>query len=156
MSKDSIRFPKKAKGKFDSEKVLMEKIIKFSGVKAVKITDYLLLSAKTPFVEDKGYINAINCQHVWPSDPHIDFPWWSPEYKSLPTAGKLEIWLTGLSDHQNLTVELRVSGFSYNSNTMYEVRSSISPGLYGYFRSSSIKKLISFFLISKWIHLCWD
>jgi hypothetical protein len=152
VSKDSIRFPKKAKGKFDSEKTLIEKIEKFAGLKATMITDYLLLSAKAPFVQDKGYINAINCQAVWPSDPHIDFPWWSPQYQSLPTAGKLEIWLMNLTSHQNLTVELRVSGYSYNSNTLYEVRSSLTPGSTVISLLHSIKKSICCFLISKSIH----
>lgn len=143
--KEHVRSARKSKIKFASEKEMVSKIKKFGYVNAKMATTYLLLSAKTPFVENKGYINAVSCHSIFPADPNIQFPWWSPQDHSFFSAGKLEIHLTNLEEHQNLTVEIRLNGFSNNSSSAYEVRSSITPGLYGYFPIQIDSKIDLFF-----------
>lgn len=144
-TKEGIRTDRKSKIGFATERALVIKVRDFGYPNLKRFTPYLLLSAKTPYVDGKGYFNAINCQSIFPESPSVQFPWWSQQYPSLPTAGKIEIWLTDLQEHQNLTVEIRLSGFSYNGSSAYEVRSSIAPGLYGYFPIQIDSKIDLFF-----------
>ncbi|MEO8665979.1 MAG: hypothetical protein ABI462_10820 [Ignavibacteria bacterium] len=118
---------------FASEKSMLAKLKAVSTINVNKISNYLILSAKTPYTPNKGFVNALNCQAMFPDGPNIDFPWWTPQNQSLPTAGKIEIWLTDLENGKNLTVEIRSTGYSASSESVYEIRSSITPGLYGYF-----------------------
>ncbi|MDZ4711718.1 MAG: hypothetical protein SGI89_05265 [bacterium] len=139
-----VRPEMKPQKNFYTEKELKLALKNVGEFNAKMITNYLTLSARTPYDKNKGYLNALNCQSVFPSDPNISFPWWSPQQQSLPTAGKIEIWLTDLQEHQNLTVEMRLTGFSYNSTSAFEVRSSLG-GLYGYFPIAVNSKIDLFF-----------
>jgi len=105
--KEGVRTQHIPKNNFYTEKELKAQLKIFGQFNAKVITDYLTLSAKTPFVKDKGYLNALNCQSIFPSDPKISFPWWTPQDQPFPTAGKIEIWLSDVQQHQNLTVEMR-------------------------------------------------
>ncbi|HMQ68511.1 MAG TPA: hypothetical protein PKA90_06085 [Ignavibacteria bacterium] len=114
---------------FDTESAVKSKLLKFAGIKAKKVEPYLTLSPKTPFIKDKGYFTATRCNSYYPG---------SISFLSYPMEnigpGKLEIWLEGLTSHSKMTVEIRLSGASYNNKTeYYEVRSSMASGLYGYF-----------------------
>ena len=114
---------------FDTEISLKSKLAKFAGYKAKLVEHYLTLSPKTPFVKDKGYFTATRCNSFFPG---------SVSFLSYPMEnigpGKIEIWLEGLQSHSKITVEIRLSGASYNNKTeYYEVRSSMASGLYGYF-----------------------
>lgn len=143
-TKEGVRTGVKPKQKYLSESEMKAKLKTSAGFTAKMITDYLTLSAKTPFVKDKGFMNALNCQSVFPSDPNVSFPWWSPQDQPFPTAGKIELWLENLEDHQNLTVEIRTTGYSSNGSSALEVRSSLS-GLYGYFPVKPDSKIDLFF-----------
>ncbi|MEP7145772.1 MAG: hypothetical protein ABI792_02050 [bacterium] len=136
---------RRPKANFDTDKAIISKLKNIGEFTAKKVSPYLTLSAKTPYIESKGFINAINCQASFPDEPNISFPWWTPQQQSLPTAGKLEIWLTDLESSQNLTVEIRTTGYSASSSSVFEIRSSMSPGLYGYFPIKVNSKIDLFF-----------
>jgi len=142
--KEGVRTQPKPKNNFYTEKELKVQLKSFGQFNAKMITDYLTLSAKTPFVQGKGFLNALNCQSVFPNDLNITFPWWTPQDHPFPTAGKIEIWLSDLEQHQNLSVEMRLTGFSNNSSSAFEVRSSLT-GLYGYFPVAVGSKIDLFF-----------
>lgn len=127
---------------FDSERTIKAKILKYSKYKLKNIGAYLTLSAKTPNVTGKGFINAIQCHSVFSDSPNISFHSY-PDTGDGP--GKLEIWLDGLTTHQKLTVEIRLSGYSYNNTGSYEVKSSLASGLYGYFPVNSTSKIDLYF-----------
>jgi len=142
--KEGVRNHVKPKKNFYTSKELKVKLKSIGGYTAKLITDYLTLSSKTPHVKDKGYLNALNCQSFFPDEPNINFPWWTPQDQPFPTAGKIEIWLTGVQQGQNLTVEMRLTGYSSNSSSAFEVRSSLG-GLYGYFPVAVNSKIDLFF-----------
>ncbi len=133
------------KVEFDSDKAMITKLKNIGDFTAKKVSPYITLSARNPYIEGKGYFNALNCQSTFPSDPNITFPWWTPQNQSFPTAGKIEIWLTDLQNGQSLTIEIRTTGHSASSSSVFEIRSSISPGLYGYFPIKVNSKIDLFF-----------
>lgn len=57
----------------------------------MNLTSHVTLSARTPWIEAKGYLSALNPRTVFPDDPAM---WFAPE-SGQPT-GRLEIWLSGL------------------------------------------------------------
>lgn len=138
-SLDNFSGPEK---EFDSERTIKAKLLKYSKYKLKNIGPYLTLSAKTPNVNGKGFINAIQCHSVFSDSPNISFHSY-PDSGDGP--GKLEIWLEGLKTHQKITVEIRLNGYSFNNAGSYEVKSSIAPGLYGYFPVNSTSKIDLYF-----------
>lgn len=129
-SRESAMKAKKSNIEFDSVNAIKLKLKKFGSLTAKVVMPYLTLSAKTPYVHNKGYLNAVGCHSIYSNAPHISFFSYPNENQG---PGKLEIWLTGLITHQKLTVEIRLSGYSNNPSAAYEVRSSVASGLYGYF-----------------------
>lgn len=139
-----LRTPNRPGMNFYSERELRAELKLHTGFTAKLITDYLVLSPRSLYNKDKGFLNVINCSTIFPDDPNIGFPHWSPGDKSLPTPGKIEIWLKNLEDGMNITAEIRLGGYSSNSNSYYEVRSSLA-GVYGYFPIQVNSKLNLFF-----------
>lgn len=141
-NRENARTVKRSNIEFDSVNDIKKKLKKFGEFNATSVLPYLTLSAKIPFVNNKGYINAIACNSIFPGDPNISFLSYPNENEG---PGILEIWLTGLVTHQKLTVEIRLSGYSNNPSAAYEVRSSIASGLYGYFPVTLNSKIDLYF-----------
>ncbi|MBS1519139.1 MAG: hypothetical protein JSS91_13720 [Bacteroidetes bacterium] len=138
-SLDEFSVPDK---EFFTTRELKSKFTQLTGKTLKLISPYLLLSARTPFVSGKGYINAIQCSSIFPGSPNISFQSYPAENVG---PGKLEIWLSGLTTHQKITVEIRLGGYSFDNNSSYEVNSSLSSGTYAYFPVNSTSKIDLYF-----------
>jgi hypothetical protein len=66
------------------------------------ILPYLTLSAARAKVPNKGWINAIGCNSVFPDDPNMGF---NP---TTTFGGKIELWLTDIKQGEGLAIQFKV------------------------------------------------
>ena len=66
---------------------------------------HVILSAQVPWVEDRGYLNAINPRTVWSDSPNMGFI--PPPYGGN-IEGRLEVWLLGLTVGASYFLEFRL------------------------------------------------
>ncbi len=81
----------------------------------VKAAAYLVLSAAKTKVNNKGWINAINCRNIFAEGPNIDF------VPQESFGGKIELWMENVAVGDSFAIQFRVS---CGSSGMWELRSS--------------------------------
>jgi hypothetical protein len=80
----------------------------------LKFKETITLSAARTVVNDKAWLNAISCRHVWPGNPGIEFLNDRTDF----FGGKLEFWLENLSGPKNLQFIIRMNGYNEGGATI--------------------------------------
>ena len=68
------------------------------------IVPYLTLHAGNTKVNNKGWLNAINCRNMFAEGPNIDF---IPPDNSF--GGKIEVWMENVTQGDSFTIQFRVT-----------------------------------------------
>jgi hypothetical protein len=80
----------------------------------LKLKDKITLSAARTLIKDRGWLNAISCQHVFPTNPTIEFN----NDRTDHFGGKLEFWLENITGGKNYQFIIRMNGYNQGGATI--------------------------------------
>lgn len=96
-------------------KSIGELVFTETGKRPTKALAHLVLNAARTKVNNKGWINAINCRNLFPDGPNIDF------VPQESFGGKIELWMENVTAGDSYFIQFRVA---CGSTGNWEVRSS--------------------------------
>jgi hypothetical protein len=120
----AVHVSRKARPASLTIKEAIEAVIAQLGDRVMRPTDlsgtqFVELTTTVPYVDAKGWLNFIGGWHCF-SEPGGGAHW----VGAIGGAGKLEIWLKGVTPGKNYIVAIETGCIAFGSNPSFEVRSS--------------------------------